>query len=227
MLKSYQETKGCMLLAPSILSADFTRLGEAIDAVKDDADMLHLDVMDGHFVPNLSIGPPVIASIRKHTDMLLEAHLMVSNPRDLLIDYIDAGADIITVHAEATQHLHKLLQEIHKAGRQAGVAVNPGTPLSVLEEVLPYLDMVLIMTVNPGFGGQRYIPSMTDKILRLRAMLDQKAPDAHIAVDGGMNPETISEVYQAGANIIVVGSACFSTESPCSALRDLRICCAT
>ncbi len=226
MLKSYQETKGSLLLAPSILSADFTHLGDAIDAVRNDADLLHLDVMDGHFVPNLTIGPPVIASIRKHTDMLLEAHLMVTNPRDLLHDYIDAGADIITVHAEATPHLHKLLQDIHKAGRQAGVAVNPGTPLSVLEEVLPYLDMVLLMTVNPGFGGQKYIATMTDKIARLRAMLDLKAPDAHIAIDGGMNPDTIAEANGAGADIIVVGSACFNTEEPCSALRDLRRCCA-
>ena len=226
MLKSYQETKGKLLLAPSILSADFVHLGDNIDAVRNDSDLLHLDVMDGHFVPNLTLGPPIISAIRKHTDMLLEVHLMVSNPRDLLSDYIDAGADIISIHAEATAHLHKLLQEIHKAGRQAGVAINPGTPLSVLEEVFPYLDMVLLMTVNPGFGGQKYIQTMTAKISRLRAMLDKFAPDAHIAVDGGMNPDTIAEAHSAGADIIVVGSACFNTEEPCAALRDLRQCCA-
>ncbi|NLC84460.1 MAG: ribulose-phosphate 3-epimerase [Ruminococcaceae bacterium] len=225
MLSSLKETKGRLLLAPSILSADFTQLGAAIDAVSTEADMLHLDVMDGHFVPNLTLGPPVIASIRQHTDMLLEAHLMVSNPQALLSDYIDAGADIISIHAESTPHLHKLVQEIRKAGRQAGVALNPGTPLNVLEEVIADLDMVLLMTVNPGFGGQSYISSMTDKISRLRAILDKKAPDAHIAVDGGMNSNTIREVYQAGADIVIVGSACFSTEQPCSALKDLRQCC--
>ncbi len=225
MLSSLTETKGRLLLAPSILSADFTRLGEAIDAVKPDADMLHLDVMDGHFVPNLTIGPPVIASIRQHTDMLLEAHLMVSNPQELLADYIDAGADIISIHAESTPHLHKLLQQIHKAGRQAGVALNPGTPLNVLEEVIADVDMILLMTVNPGFGGQSYIPGMTDKIRRLRKMLDEKAPEAHIAVDGGMNTKTIREVYRAGADIVIVGSACFNTSEPCAALKDLRQCC--
>lgn len=225
LFKSYQETEGRLMLCPSILSADFTELGAAIDLVSESADMLHLDVMDGHFVPNLSIGPPVIAAIRKRTDLLLEAHLMVSNPLDLLDQYIDAGADIITIHAEACPHLHKAVQEIRKAGRAAGVAINPGTPLGVLEEILPFVNMILLMTVNPGFGGQKFIPTMMDKISRLRTILNQRAPDVHIAVDGGIGPHNITEVYQAGANIMVVGSACYGAEVPCDILRDMRVSC--
>ncbi len=225
MFKGYQETQGRLMLCPSILSADFTELGAAVDLVRESADMIHLDVMDGHFVPNLTLGPPVIAAIRKRTDLLLEAHLMVTNPLDLLDQYIEAGADIITVHAESCPHLHKAVQEIHKAGRSAGVALNPGTPLSVLEEIIPYVDMILLMTVNPGFGGQKFIPTMMDKITRLRTILDQRAPDVHIAVDGGIGPGNINEVYKAGANIMVVGSACYGADVPCDILRDMRVAC--
>ena len=224
MFQSYQETEGRLLLCPSILSADFTNLGQAIEDVKDAADIIHLDVMDGHFVPNLTIGPPVIAAIRKKTDLLLEVHLMVSNPLDLLDQYIEAGADIISVHAEACTHLHKAVQEIRKAGRAAGVAINPGTPLSVLEEIIPYVNMILLMTVNPGFGGQKYIPTMTEKIRRLRAILNEQAPYVHIAVDGGLGPNNICEAYRAGADMIIVGSACYGSESPCLALNELRSC---
>jgi len=222
MFKNYQETEGRLLLCPSILSADFTDLGSAIEQVKDTADVIHLDVMDGHFVPNLTIGPPVIAAIRKKTDLILEAHLMVTNPLDLLDQYIEAGADIISVHVEACPHLHKAVQEIRKAGRAAGVAINPGTPLSALEEIIPYVNMILLMTVNPGFGGQKFIPTMMEKIRRLRAILNEQAPYVHIAVDGGLGPQNIREVYEAGADMIIVGSACYATDNPCSALGDLR-----
>lgn len=199
------------ILAPSILSADFTRLGEDICTVaKAGATYLHIDVMDGAFVPSVSFGMPVISSIRKITDLFFDVHLMMEQPERYIQTFADCGADGITVHAEASTHLHRTIQSIHAAGVKAGVALNPATPLSALDYVLEDLDMVLIMTVNPGFGGQSYIPAMTEKIRTLRARAMEKNPGLLIEVDGGINASTIRTVLEAGANVCVAGSAVYS-----------------
>ena len=199
------------MLAPSILSADFTRLGEDIQTVAAaGAQYLHIDVMDGAFVPSVSFGMPVISSIRKVSDLFFDVHLMMEKPERYIQTFADCGADGITVHAEASTHLHRTIQSIHAAGVKAGVALNPATPLSVLDYVLEDLDMVLIMTVNPGFGGQSYIPAMTEKIRTLRSLAKEKNPDLLIEVDGGINASTIRTVLEAGANVCVAGSAVFS-----------------
>ena len=199
------------MLAPSILSDDFTRLGEDIQTVAAaGAQYLHIDVMDGAFVPSVSFGMPVISSIRKVSDLFFDVHLMMEKPERYIQTFADCGADGITVHAEASTHLHRTIQSIHAAGVKAGVALNPATPLSVLDYVLEDLDMVLIMTVNPGFGGQSYIPAMTEKIRTLRSLAKEKNPDLLIEVDGGINASTIRTVLEAGANVCVAGSAVFS-----------------
>ena len=199
------------MLAPSILSADFTRLGEDIQTVAAaGAQYLHIDVMDGAFVPSVSFGMPVISSIRKVSDLFFDVHLMMEKPERYIQTFADCGADGITVHAEASTHLHRTIQSIHAAGVKAGVALNPATPLSVLDYILEDLDMVLIMTVNPGFGGQSYIPAMTEKIRTLRSLAKEKNPDLLIEVDGGINASTIRTVLEAGANVCVAGSAVFS-----------------
>ena len=199
------------MLAPSILSADFTRLGEDIQTVAAaGAQYLHIDVMDGAFVPSVSFGMPVISSLRKVSDLFFDVHLMMEKPERYIQTFADCGADGITVHAEASTHLHRTIQSIHAAGVKAGVALNPDTPLSVLDYVLEDLDMVLIMTVNPGFGGQSYIPAMTEKIRTLRSLAKEKNPDLLIEVDGGINASTIRTVLEAGANVCVAGSAVFS-----------------
>lgn len=199
------------ILAPSILSADFTRLGEDIQTVAAaGAQYLHIDVMDGAFVPSVSFGMPVISSIRKVSDLFFDVHLMMEKPERYIQTFADCGADGITVHAEASTHLHRTIQSIHAAGVKAGVALNPATPLSALDYVLEDLDMVLIMTVNPGFGGQSYIPAMTEKICTLRSLAKDKNPDLLIEVDGGINASTIRTVLEAGANVCVAGSAVFS-----------------
>ncbi|HMM20477.1 MAG TPA: ribulose-phosphate 3-epimerase [Selenomonadales bacterium] len=210
-------------IAPSILSADFSRLGEDIRRVEEaGADLLHIDVMDGHFVPNLTFGPPVVSAIRKVSKLPFDVHLMINNPQDMLMPFIAAGADIITVHAETAPHLHRLLQTIKEQGRLAGVSLNPSTPLAAIEEVLDIADMVLIMSVNPGFGGQKFIPAALDKIARLRRMITARKLAVDIEVDGGINPATARQVTAAGADILVAGSAVYGAADVKTAISALR-----
>ena len=210
-----------MKIAPSILSADFTALGEAIARVETaGADLLHVDVMDGHFVPNLSIGPPVIESIRKRTRLPLDVHLMIEEPERWVETYIKAGADYVTVHAEASTHLERTLSLIREAGARSGVALNPSTPPEVLQYVLDDLDLVLVMSVNPGFGGQSFIPTAYEKIRRLRAMLADRP--VLVSVDGGVKADNAGLLAQAGATVLVAGSAIFGAPDPGAALVALR-----
>ena len=202
------------ILAPSILAADIMRLGEQIEAVKNaGAKYLHIDVMDGMFVPALSYGMCVVESIRKSCDMVLDVHLMVEEPDRYVAEFADCGADIITVHAEACTHLHRTLQHIRSLGKKAGVALNPATPLSVLDYVLDEADMILLMSVNPGFGGQPYIPAVTGKIRDLREKMTAAGKDTDIEVDGGINLKNLSEILDAGANVIVAGSSVFKGDA--------------
>ncbi|MBP2626454.1 MAG: ribulose-phosphate 3-epimerase [Firmicutes bacterium] len=210
-------------IAPSILSADFSKLADDIKRVEvAGADMIHIDIMDGHFVPNLTFGPPVVASIRKVTNLLFDVHLMVNNPQDLIAPFAQAGADILTIHVETAPHLHRLIQNIKEYGLKAAVSLNPSTPLSMIEEVLDDIDMLLIMTVNPGFGGQKFIPQMLDKIARLRKMINERNLTVDIQVDGGINRETARQVIAAGANILVAGSAIYQAEDIEEAIREIR-----
>lgn len=198
-------------LAPSILSADFANLGADVEAVdRAGAHYIHIDVMDGAFVPNFSIGLPVIEAIRKYTDKVFDVHLMVEDPAHHLEAFKEAGADILTVHVEACRHLHRTIQTIHSLGIRAGVALNPATPLCVLDDVLEDVDMVLLMGVNPGFGGQKYISSTTDKMRRLRKIIRDRSLDVDIEVDGGINRDNLNMVLDAGANVIVAGSQIFN-----------------
>ena len=210
-------------IAPSILSADFTRLGEEIRAVDDaGADSIHIDVMDGHFVPNITIGPLIVAAARRVTNLPLDVHLMISNPDQFIHEFARAGADRITVHVEAVHHLHRSVASIKEARVEPGVSLNPATPLHTLEYVLGDVKRVLIMTVNPGFGGQDFIPEMIPKIERLREMRDRRKLRFEIAVDGGINPETIGRVALAGADVFVAGSAVFGREDYTEAIRLMR-----
>ncbi len=198
------------LLAPSILSADFASLGEAVRAAEDaGADLVHVDVMDGHFVPNISIGPAVVAAVKRHTGLPLDVHLMISDPAAYVPAFAAAGADYITVHAEATHHLHRLLQQVREAGVSVGLALNPLTPLTVLEGAMPYLDLALIMSVNPGFGGQEFIGGSLARIEATRRLRDRVNPNCVIEVDGGINIKTALSAYEAGADILVAGSAVY------------------
>lgn len=203
-----------LIIAPSILSADFTRLGEQVEAaVSSGARYIHVDVMDGHFVPNITIGPLVVAALRPLATQLnavLDVHLMIQHPDRYIADFAQAGADIITVHVEACPHLHRTVQAIHEHGVKAGVTLNPATPLVTLEEILPDVELVLIMSVNPGFGGQSYIPGSTAKIRRLRQMLDAIGSTADLEVDGGIKPHNAADIVAAGANVLVAGSAIFN-----------------
>ncbi|HEV2828566.1 MAG TPA: ribulose-phosphate 3-epimerase [Pyrinomonadaceae bacterium] len=210
-------------IAPSILSADFSRLNDEIDAVKrGGATILHVDVMDGHFVPNLTVGLPVVKSIAQATDLPIDAHLMISEPGRYAQQFVEAGASMVSVHVEADAHLHRTLGSIKAAGAQAGVVLNPATPIESLAEALSYVDYVLVMSVNPGFGGQKFIPTSIDKLRRLRRMIDDRQLDIRIEIDGGVDLENIASVVNAGADIIVAGSAIFGAADPESAVRGLR-----
>jgi len=210
-------------IAPSILSADFSRLGEDIQAVdRAGADYIHVDVMDGHFVPNITIGPLVVAALRKVTDKPLDVHLMIENADLYIPEFAKAGADIITVHQEAVPHLHRTVQLIKSLGKKAGVSLNPATPVETLDIILDELDLVLVMSVNPGFGGQSFIPSALGKIRALRQRITQRGLATELEVDGGVKLENIREVVAAGANVLVAGSAVFNTDDYAATIASLR-----
>ncbi len=210
-------------IAPSILSADFNRLGEEILAVEDaGVDLIHVDVMDGHFVPNITIGPPVVASIKKTARVPLDVHLMIDDPDKYIQSFADAGSDIITVHAEATVHLHRTVHLIRKLGAKAGVALNPATPLAGIEQVIGDIDLLLIMTVNPGFGGQKFIESMLPKIRAARDMIDGASPDVLLEVDGGITLQNIGDVEEAGVDIFVAGSSIFLSGDYGQTIKKMR-----
>lgn len=210
-------------IAPSILSADFSRLSEEIEAVKlGGATILHVDVMDGHFVPNLTIGLPVVKSIAQATDLPIDAHLMISEPGRYAQQFVEAGAKMVSVHVEADAHLHRTLASIKAAGALAGIVLNPATPLESLGEALQFADYVLVMSVNPGFGGQKFISTSVDKVRRLKLMIEERKLTTRIEIDGGIDLQNIASVVAAGAEIIVAGSAIFGAVDPEAAVRELR-----
>jgi ribulose-phosphate 3-epimerase len=210
-------------IAPSILSADFSRLGQQIEAVeRGGAAVLHVDVMDGHFVPNITVGLPVVKSLAGATRLPLDAHLMISEPGRYAAQFVEAGARMVSVHVEADANLHRTLMSIRAAGAQAGVVLNPSTSLGHIEEALKFADYVLVMSVNPGFGGQAFIPESIDKVRRLRQMIDERRLPVRIEIDGGIDRNNIENVVAAGAEIIVSGTAIFGTSDPEAAVRDLR-----
>ncbi len=209
-------------IAPSILSADFTRLGEEIHALKaGGATILHVDVMDGRFVPNITIGLPVVKSIRRFTEMTIDCHLMIIEPTRYAVEFVKAGADMVSVHVETDPHLQRTLTAIREAGGKAGVAINPGTPLVSLEEVLPFADYILLMSVNPGFGGQKYIHTATDKLRRLRQIIVERGLETRIEIDGGIDALNIEVIARAGAEIIVSGTGVFGEGDPAAGVKKL------
>ena len=211
-------------LAPSILSADFARLGEQIDeATRAGADYVHVDVMDGHFVPNITIGAPVVASIRRVTTLPLDVHLMIEHPERYISNFVDAGADIITVHVESSPHLRATIQAIKEQGARAGVSINPPTPIGAIEEFLPHVSLILVMSVNPGFGGQPFIPETLPRIAHIRRILDDRGLSAELEVDGGINADNAPDIVKAGTNVLVAGNSIFRTQEGISgAMRKLR-----
>ena len=210
-------------IAPSILSADFTKLGQQIEIVEGaGASLLHVDVMDGRFVPNITVGLPVVKAISRATQLPIDAHLMIVEPGRYAEQFVKAGAQMVSIHIEADPHAHRTLSAIRAAGAQAGIVVNPATPLSALDEAIKFVDYVLLMSVNPGFGGQEFIPESLDKVRRLRKMIDERGLKVRIEIDGGIDAENIAEVASAGAEIIVSGSAIFGAPDPAVALRKLR-----
>jgi ribulose-phosphate 3-epimerase len=210
-------------IAPSILSADFARLGEEISAAeRGGAGLIHVDVMDGHYVPNITIGPAVVKSIRRVTELPLDCHLMITDPDDYIEAFAKAGANLISVHVEAVTHLHRTVMEIRKLGCQPGVVLNPATPLLALEEILPFVDYVLLMSVNPGFGGQSFIETALDKVSRLRDMIERRSLNVKIEIDGGIDTRNVAEVVRRGAQWLVAGSAIFGKENPEAATRALK-----
>jgi len=210
-------------IAPSILSADFSRLAEEIRAVESGgAGVLHVDVMDGHFVPNITIGLPVVKAIAAVTKIPIDTHLMISDPGHYAVEFVRAGANMVSVHVEADAHLHRTIMAIKAAGARAGAVINPATPVDSLQEILEFVDYILIMSVNPGFGGQKFIHTALDKVRRLRRMIDQRGLPVRIEIDGGIDLENIQKVVEAGAEIIVAGSAVFGPADPAQAVRDLR-----
>ncbi|MFR0018501.1 MAG: ribulose-phosphate 3-epimerase [Paraclostridium sp.] len=211
-------------MAPSILSADFARLLEDVKKVeRAGCEYLHIDVMDGHFVPNITLGPAIVKSLRKDVNMVFDAHLMIENPDNYIKDFVDAGCDMIVVHEEACTHLHRTIQNIKSFNVKAGVALNPATPIENIKYIINDIDMVLIMTVNPGFGGQSFIGTMIDKIKELKALIDEKGLDVDIQVDGGIKPSNVSEVVKAGANVIVAGSAIFNSDDIEATVKEFRL----